>query len=66
MKKQHVGDLLIEYLDTTLTDAQRKEVDAHVKDCSRCSEELAQLQKLFKAFEKEVPAIPLLLSKRIS
>ncbi len=58
MKEEHVQELLIEYLDSTLTEAQRKMVTAHVKDCSRCSEELAQLQTMFKAFDKEVPAIP--------
>ena len=39
-------DLMMGYLDDELDDQQRAKFEAHLKDCSECSGELAQFTKL--------------------
>jgi HEAT repeat protein len=58
MQQEHVQELLLEYLDKTLPEIQRKEVEAHLKQCARCADGLTQLKTVLKAFEKEIPAVP--------
>ncbi len=55
METRHVVDLLSDYLDKTLNESQMQEVTKHLQECSSCTEELAQLKILFKAFEEAEP-----------
>jgi hypothetical protein len=59
MEKEHVQDLLIDYLDNSLTPSQQKKVVAHLKECAGCSDELTRCKKLFAAFDNETQAIPI-------
>ncbi len=53
MEKNHVIELLPEYLDNLLNETQKKKVEAHLKDCKSCSQELDDLKILFEAFDEE-------------
>ncbi|MEX0313988.1 MAG: HEAT repeat domain-containing protein, partial [Allomuricauda sp.] len=58
MKKEHVSDLLPEYLDNILPKAKAIEVEEHLSDCPTCQKELEELKMLFEAFAKETTAVP--------
>ncbi|MGX1928322.1 HEAT repeat domain-containing protein [Flagellimonas sp. 2504JD4-2] len=58
MKKEHVSDLLPEYLDNVLPKAKVIEVEEHLSDCAVCQKELEELQTLFKAFANEPTVVP--------
>ncbi len=58
MDKHHITALLPEYLDNLLSERQRKNVAAHLKDCKVCSQELDELKTVFTAFEREKEMIP--------
>ncbi|MFS4493010.1 HEAT repeat domain-containing protein [Maribacter sp. 2308TA10-17] len=53
MEKNHIIELLPEYLDNLLNETQKKKVEAHLKDCKSCSQELDDLKILYKAFDEE-------------
>lgn len=53
MEKNHVIELLPQYLDNLLTQTLKKEVEAHLTVCKSCSQELDDLKTLFEVFEKE-------------
>jgi len=48
MEKNHIIELLPEYLDNLLNEAQKTKVEVHLKDCQSCSQELNELKSLFK------------------
>ncbi|TMM59569.1 hypothetical protein FEE95_04360 [Maribacter algarum] len=58
MEKNHVIELLPEYLDGLLNKTQKTTVEAHLKDCNSCSHELSELKKLFKVFKEEKETTP--------
>ncbi|NAS31745.1 hypothetical protein GTQ40_12230 [Flavobacteriaceae bacterium R38] len=53
MKDEHIIDLLVDYLDGSLSKDLKKEVDAHLDKCEACKEELTQLKTVFRAIEEE-------------
>lgn len=58
MKNRHVIELLPDYLDDILEDERKTEVDVHLEHCSKCSNELAEMHKLFNAFKNDVLIAP--------
>ncbi len=57
-EKEHIIDLIPDYLDQVLEDDQRTLFEAHIKICTVCAEELEQYNVLFDAFSQEEEAIP--------
>ncbi|MFS4466474.1 HEAT repeat domain-containing protein [Maribacter sp. 2210JD10-5] len=57
-KNEHITALLPQYIDGILPAKQQKLVEAHLKNCNTCKEELIQYQTLFKAFEDELLNTP--------
>lgn len=58
MEKNHVIELLPEYLDDFLNETQRKKVADHLKECASCARELKKLEALFQVFEEEKEIVP--------
>ncbi|WP_190810878.1 zf-HC2 domain-containing protein [Flagellimonas sp. S3867] len=58
MKKQHVSDLLPEYLDNILSNAKAAEVEKHLLTCAQCQKELEEFKVLFKAIADEPVSVP--------
>lgn len=58
MDKKHVIALLPAYLDDLLDKDQAQNIEAHLKNCAACSEELKDLQTLFKAIQDEEQFTP--------
>lgn len=58
MKKEHVSDLLPEYLDNLLPKAKANEVEKHLSACTACQKELEELKILFKAIADEPAVVP--------
>lgn len=58
MKKDHITDLLPEYLDDRLDSHQKTEVEKHLMVCAHCKKEKEELQILNDAFEEEIVAEP--------
>lgn len=58
MEKNHIIELLPEYLDNLLNETQKKNVEAHLKNCVACTKELKELKNLFQAFVKEAAEVP--------
>ena len=60
-----VHNHLIDYLDDKIDNDMRKEIEAHLKDCSHCSEFLIWLKKAFNLIneEKQVKHDPYLLTR---
>ena len=52
-KTEHKSEFLPDYLDNNLDEAERKNVDAHLKQCEACRMELAELEAFFTAFKEE-------------
>src|SRR5579859_2057104 len=46
---RHVGDLLSEYLNDTLPESERREVEAHLRECAHCSLDLGTLRLTVRA-----------------
>jgi hypothetical protein len=46
---RHVGNYLSEYLDNVLPEAERREVETHLRDCLRCSADLRTLRLTVRA-----------------
>jgi hypothetical protein len=58
MEKNHIVELLPEYLDHLLNEAQKKTIETHLKTCNSCSQELNALKALWSAFESEKEISP--------
>ncbi len=58
MEKNHITELLPEYLDGLLDTAQTKRVEVHLEKCKTCSKELEELESLFKIVEDEADIVP--------
>ncbi|SNY95251.1 HEAT repeat domain-containing protein [Flagellimonas pacifica] len=58
MKKEHVIDLLPEYLDNILPETKSAAVEKHLSACTQCQKELEELKILFKAIADEPNAVP--------
>ncbi|WP_394747687.1 zf-HC2 domain-containing protein [Spongiimicrobium salis] len=54
--KEHIQQLLPAYLDKTLDQKERAEVEHHLETCDVCRKELEALRVLFQAFETEKKA----------
>jgi anti-sigma factor RsiW len=59
--------LLGRYFDRELSDPERRLVEDHLKQCSRCSVELQQIRKIAGAFREgmAVPQVPSDMTQRI-
>lgn len=58
MEKEHIKDLIPQYLDNLLEGDIKNKVENHISVCEDCTGELEKLKVLFKAFEQEEKAIP--------
>ncbi len=58
MEKEHIKDLIPQYLDNLLEGDIKNKVENHISVCEDCTSELEKLKVLFKAFEQEEKAIP--------
>lgn len=58
MKKNHVSNLLPEYLDNTLSKNDTEKVKQHLSACIQCKLELDELKIVFKAFNGEKISVP--------
>lgn len=58
MEKNHVTNLLPEYLDHTLSKKEKERVEQHIAGCIQCKLELDEMKILFKAFEGESISVP--------
>lgn len=58
MEKDHIVELLSEYLDGLLSETQRKNVESHLQECKSCSQELEELKTVFDAFDIEQEVSP--------
>jgi len=57
MKNAHVSEWYTAYLEGSLPEARRREVEAHLQACSRCAEELAAMRRLVDDLHA-LPAVP--------
>jgi anti-sigma factor RsiW len=48
-----IRNQLIGYLDDKIDNDRRKEIEAHLKDCSHCSEFLIRLEKVYNLINEE-------------
>ena len=62
---RHVGDLLSEYLNSDLSEDERREVEAHLRECLRCSADLRTIRLTVQAVRR-LPQEPVPRSFRIS
>ncbi|MEW2920874.1 HEAT repeat domain-containing protein [Muricauda sp. ANG21] len=58
MEKNHISDLIPEYLDGVLGGEMQKQVEEHLSHCSRCEQEMEEMKLLFNAFQTETVAVP--------
>ncbi len=58
MKKNHITELIPEYLDGLLSESKKEEVRLHLKECELCLKELEEYKTIFNAFEEEKEVIP--------
>jgi len=58
MEKNHITDLLPDYVDDLLNESEKKKVDAHLTVCDSCSQELEEFKMLFNAFKNEEETNP--------
>lgn len=58
MEKDHITDLLPDYLDGRLDSLQQRAVEKHLMVCAYCKKEKEELENLFNAFDNEIPAEP--------
>lgn len=58
MKCEELESAIVDYLDNTLDDAHRKEIENHISSCERCMDEIRELQSVLQsisATEMEKP-----------
>lgn len=53
MDCKRVREKLLDYLEGEVPSQKRKEIKAHLKECSRCNEEVKKLKRLFKLLDEE-------------
>ncbi len=58
MEKNHISELLPEYLDKSLNKTQLQKVEAHLIACKACTKELEELRTLLNVFEDESVRVP--------
>ncbi|WP_222982960.1 HEAT repeat domain-containing protein [Flagellimonas meishanensis] len=58
MEKNHISDLLPDYLDKALSQKERKAVELHLEACSSCRKELEELSVLFQAMDEDQIKVP--------
>lgn len=58
MEKNHVLDLIPEYLDGVLPAEAQKQVEQHLSQCPKCQKELEETRVLLSAFDKETVEVP--------
>lgn len=58
MNKNHVSDLIPEYLDGILPTHIHKEVEQHVSNCSLCQQELEEMKVLLNVLDDETADVP--------
>lgn len=58
MEKDHISDLLPEYLDGRLDSHRKRAVEKHLMVCEQCKTEKEELEILFSAFDNEIPEEP--------
>jgi len=56
MNRGHVDEFYTAYLESSLPDGLRQEVEAHLRECPQCAEELADLCRVVE-FMHELPAV---------
>ncbi|MBC8756491.1 HEAT repeat domain-containing protein [Kordia sp. YSTF-M3] len=55
MEKEHIKDLLVEYLDGLLDTLQKDQVEQHLSECAICAKELEGLKEVMNAFKEQSP-----------
>lgn len=55
MEKDHIKNLLVEYLDGLLDTLQKDQVEQHLNECAICAEELEELKVVMNAFKEQSP-----------
>lgn len=58
MEKNHITELLPDYLDNLLTKKQKQEVESHLADCNSCSVELKEIESIVEVINKESMEAP--------
>ncbi|HLO57266.1 MAG TPA: zf-HC2 domain-containing protein [Bacteroidales bacterium] len=58
MKCEEIENLLIDYLDNQLDQSQRADVDKHIANCERCSDELKDLKEVLEKMDTEKMELP--------
>ena len=58
MEKNHITELLPDYLDSLLTETQNQEVESHLADCNSCSIELKELESIIEVIKNESRIVP--------
>ncbi|MBO0320756.1 HEAT repeat domain-containing protein [Muricauda sp. CAU 1633] len=58
MEKNHVLELIPEYLDGVLPVEIQKQVEEHLLKCPKCQKEMEEMKLLFNALDTEVVAVP--------
>lgn len=58
MEKNHITELLPDYLDNLLTEKQKREVELHLAACNYCSAELKEIESLVEVINNELMVAP--------
>lgn len=58
MKCEEIEVLLVDYLDNTLDEKSKNEVDNHLAGCSRCLDSFNESKQIFDIISKHEPQIP--------
>ena len=58
MRKDRIDELLPEYLDNTISEKDRRELEAHLAQSEEARKELEEMRALFNAFEQEEVSVP--------
>lgn len=58
MEKNHISELLPDYLDNLLTESQKQEVESHLTDCYSCAAELKEIETLLEVINNASTIAP--------
>jgi hypothetical protein len=58
MNCEKVETLIIDYLDNTLDEGSRKEIEKHLETCERCLDEIRESQQVIHLISKNVDSTP--------